>query len=94
MAQIDVAVKHGQSPEAARANFRKAITEAQAHHGHWIRKVTWADDTTAVLSGPGYEVTLRLDAENVTAKGHVPLALKLLEGPIRRFVEQTLIKVS
>ena len=45
---------------------------------------------SAILSGPGYRVTLSFDDENVYASGHVPLALKLLEGPIRRFVEQTL----
>lgn len=91
MAELNMAVKHGQTAEAARANFEKAITTAHAQHGRWIRQVEWSPDrSVAVLSGPGYRITLSFDDENVYAKGTVPLAMKLLEGPIRRFVEQTL----
>ncbi len=95
MAELNMTIKHGQAPEAARANFVKGITEAHQHHGRWIRDVEWsADRTTAVLSGPGYRVTLTLDDESVHAQGKVPLALKLLEGQIRKFVEKTLEKMS
>jgi hypothetical protein len=91
MAELNMAVKHGQTAEAARANFEKAITAAHAQHGRWIRQVEWLPDRSgAILMGPGYRITLRFDDENVYAKGQVPLAMKWLEGPIRRFVEQTL----
>ena len=91
MAELNMAVKHGQTAEAARANFEKAITAAHAQHGRWIRQVEWsADRSTAVLSGPAYRITLSFDDQNVYAKGTVPLAVKLLEGQVRRFVEQTL----
>ena len=46
----------------------------------------------AIVSGPAYRLTLSFDDQNVYAKGNVPLALKLLEGPVRKFVEQTLAK--
>jgi hypothetical protein len=92
MAGLNITVKHGQTLEAARANFHKAITEAHAEHGRWIRQVEWSDDqSSAVLSGPSYRITLSFDDQNVYARGNVPLAIKLLvEGPVRRFVEQSL----
>lgn len=95
MAELNMAVKHGLAKEAAQANFEKVITEAQAHHGHWIKQVEWSPDrTSAIVSGPAYRLTLSFDDQNVYAKGNVPLALKLLEGPVRKFVEQTLAKKS
>jgi hypothetical protein len=95
MAELNLAVKHGQTAEVARANFARAINEAHAQHGRWIRQVEWSTDgTSAVLSGPAYQVTLSVDDENVYARGNVPLALKWLEGPVRRFVEQTLARGS
>ncbi len=91
MAELNMTIKHGQTVAAAQANFEKAITAAHANHGRWIRQVDWsADRKSAILSGPAYRVTLSFDDQNVYAKGNVPLALKLLEGRVRRFVEQTL----
>jgi hypothetical protein len=91
MAELNMTVKHGQTADAARANFEKGITAAHAQHGRWIRQVEWsADRKSAILSGPGYRVTLSFDDQNVYARGNVPLAFKLLEGQVRRFVEQTL----
>ena len=92
MAELNITVKHGQTLEAARASFHKAITEAHAQHNRWIRQVEWSDDqSSAVLSGPSYRITLSFDDQNVYARGNVPLAIKLLvEGPVRRFVEQSL----
>jgi hypothetical protein len=95
MAELNMTIKHGLAKEAAQANFEKVIAEAQAQHGHWIKQVEWsADRKSAIVSGPAYRLTLSFDDENVYAKGNVPLALKLLEGPVRKFVEQTLAKKS
>ena len=44
MAELNMAVKHGQTAEVARANFEKAITTAHAQHGRWIRQVEWSPD--------------------------------------------------
>jgi hypothetical protein len=91
MAELNLAVKHGQAPEAARANFEKVITAAHAQHGRWIRQVEWsADRTSAILTGPAYRLTLSLDDQKVYARGTIPLAVKLIEGQVRRFVERTL----
>lgn len=93
MAQVNMSFEHGQEPDAARENFRRGIENAHAEHGRWIHNVSWADDgTSAVLTGPSYEVTMSLDDTHVHAKGHVPLAIKLLERPVRRFIEQSMAK--
>ena len=42
------------------------------------------------LIGPGYEVELSYDDRKVYARGTVPLAMKLLEGPVKAFIKQTL----
>lgn len=95
MARLDQSMKHGQTPEAAAANFRKAIEEAQAKYSTWIHEVAWSPDyRVATLKGPGYTVDLTVDHEHVHAKGNVPLALKLLERPILRFVQATLDQQS
>ena len=95
MAELNMTVKHGQTADVARANFERVITAAHAHHGRWIRHVEWSvDRKSAILSGPAYRVTLSFDDQNVYARGNVPLALKLLEGPVRRFIEQTLARES
>ena len=74
MAELNMTVKHGQTPDAARANFEKAITAAHAEHGRWIRQVEWsADRKSAILSGPAYQVTLSFDDQNVYVRGNVPL---------------------
>ena len=95
MAELNMTVKHGQTADAARTNFEKVITAAHGQHGRWIKQVEWsADRKSAILSGPAYRITLSFDDQNVYARGNVPLALKLLEGPVRRFVEQTIAKGS
>jgi hypothetical protein len=95
MPALNMTVKHGQPKDAVRANFEKVINEARATHSRWIRNVEWSPDhTSAVLSGPAYEITLTIDDENVYARGSVPVPAKWLEGSVRRFVEQTLAQSS
>jgi hypothetical protein len=95
MPTLVMTVKHGQTKDAAQANFEKVITEAQSTHGRWIRHVEWSPDhTTAMPSGPAYKITLSVDDDNVYARGNVPLPVKWLEASVHRFVERTLARVS
>jgi hypothetical protein len=87
MARLDMAVDHGQTAEAARANFEKAITAAQARYGKWVRKMEWSPDRTAVhVGGTGFDVEISYDDRKVYARGTIPLAFKILEGPIKAFI--------
>ena len=91
MSALNMSVKHGQSGDEARANFQKGIEAARAKYGAYIKNVEWSDDrTSARLSGPGFDVVLKVDDESVHAEGQVPFFVRFLEGPIRKFVEQTL----
>jgi hypothetical protein len=42
MAQLDLAVDHGQTPEVARANFERAVTAAQDRFSSWIHSLEWS----------------------------------------------------
>jgi Putative polyhydroxyalkanoic acid system protein (PHA_gran_rgn) len=95
MAQLNIAIEHGQTPEAARGNFERTVNAAQAQYGRWIHRLDWSADRTRVtLAGPGYEVELSYDDQKVYARGTVPLAFKLLEGPVKAFIKQTLASTS
>jgi hypothetical protein len=91
MAQVNMSIPHGQPIDVARENFVRGIEKAREEHGRWIHAVAWSDDrASAVLTGPSYEVTMSLDDTHVHARGRVPLAIKLLERPVRRFIEQAI----
>ena len=95
MAKVDIAVNHGQTPEAAKANFEPPIIAAQVRYTSWIRIVEWSDDRTAAkMVGPGFDVELSYDEQRIYTAGTIPLALKLMEGPIKTFIAQTLAKRS
>jgi len=95
MAQVNIAIDHGLTTEAAHANFERTVTAAQAQYSKWIDRVDWSADRTRVtLVGPGYEVELSYDDQKVYARGTVPLAFKLLEGPVKAFIRQTLASPS
>ncbi len=91
MAQLNMSFEHGQSWDSARANFQTAIERALREHARWVHSASWSEDrTSATLAGPSYEVVLNVDPTHVRAQGRIPLALKLLEPSVRRFVERTL----
>jgi hypothetical protein len=91
MSELKLAIKHGQPKEVAVENFARAIRQAEQQYGLWIHSVEWsADRTSAVLTGPSYQVTLIVDEEHVHASGQVPFAFRFLEGPIRQYVERML----
>jgi hypothetical protein len=91
MAQLNLAIDHGQTAEAARGNFERAVSAAQTKFASWIHRLDWSADRTRVtVVGPGYEVELSYDDQKIYARGTVPLAFKLLEGPAKAFIKQTL----
>ena len=95
MAQLNIAIDHGQTLEAARINFERAVPVAQTRFSTWIHRLEWSTDRTKVtLFGTGYAVELSYDDQKVYARGTVPLAFKLLEGPIKAFIAQTVAEKS
>ncbi len=95
MARLDIAVEHGQDPEAAHANFERALTAAGSEYGRWITRCEWALDRKSVkLGGSKFEVVVSHDDQKVYAQGVVPWGVKFLEGPIRAFVARALAAKS
>jgi hypothetical protein len=91
MARVDLAVEHGQAPEATRANFEQAIETVQSRFGKWVHQVTWADDGSSVnLAGTGFDVELTYDDQKVYIRGTVPIAFKLMERPVKAFIAHAL----
>ena len=90
MAALNMTIQHGQTPEAARANFEKGVTPAREKYGSYVRQVEWSDDhTSAHLTGSGFDVVLSVDDTAVHATGTIPFFAKMLEAPVRKFIEDT-----
>jgi hypothetical protein len=95
MARLNIAVDHGQVPEVARSNFERAVTAAQLRFARWIDRLDWSPDRRKVtVAGAGFEVDVWYDDQKVYARGTVPLAFKLLEGPFKSFIVQALAQGS
>ncbi len=90
MALLNMSVAHGQSWDVARANFVKGIEGAQQQFGRWIKQVEWSDDqTSARLEGPGFTIAMSVDPQHVHATGDLPVFARLIEAPLRAFLEKT-----
>src|SRR3954451_13134341 len=93
MSLLNLSVKHGQTWEVARVNFEKGIEDAARTFGSWLQRVEWAPDRTkAKLFGPGIEVEMWVDAQEVHAKGDIPVFARLVEAPLKKFLHQTFQK--
>lgn len=91
MPALNLSIEHGQPYDAARANFETSIVSAGDRFSRWIKAVEWSDDRTAArLTGPGFEVRLKVDPTHVHAAGHIPIFVKLIEAPLRKFLAETL----
>ena len=95
MARLNLSMEHGQPPEAAQAKFEAGINEAVSRYGSWIGRLDWSDDRQAALiSGSGYEVRLWFDERFLHAKGHIPLAWKLLEPAVKHHIRKIIDRTA
>lgn len=91
MARLDFSLEHRQPPGAAQAKFEAGIEEAMSRFGSWIGRVDWSEDRqSATFSGSGYEVRLWYDERLLHARGHVPLAWKLLEPAVKHHIQRSI----
>jgi hypothetical protein len=89
MARLNLSFDHDQPPDVAQAKFEAGITEAMSRYGSWISQLDWADDRhAATVSGSGYEVRLWYDERAFHARGHIPMAWKLLEPALRHHIRK------
>ena len=65
------------------AHLKQAVADVRAKLGGMVQRVEWTDaDSRAVIDGPGFEIRLWVDPENVFVEGDIPLLGKLLGSPV------------
>jgi hypothetical protein len=83
MALINLSVKHGKTLDEARSLLGTVVPEIQARFGPMVQRVDWAPDRSGVkLTGVGFDVELRVDAQEVHLSGDMPFLGNLLGGPL------------
>jgi Putative polyhydroxyalkanoic acid system protein (PHA_gran_rgn) len=97
MSALQLTVKHGRTLEEARKQLEHAVDEVRGRFALLIHRVEWADDRNSViLSGTGFFVEMRVDAQDVYVTGDIPLLGQLLGGPlasgVKKIVRQTFQK--
>jgi hypothetical protein len=97
MPLLSLSVKHDRTVEEAQALLERAVREVCSKFGSLIQKVDWAANRQAVqLGGPGFEVEMRVDAQDVHVTGDFPFLSNLLGGPLKEglkgIVQQTFQK--
>ncbi len=83
MPTFTLAVKHGRTLEAARAQMEQAINEVRSRFGSMIQRVEWSPDRNSVhLSASGVELDMRVDPVEVHVTGDIAGLAGLLSGPL------------
>src|SRR6476646_9428286 len=85
MNDLTFTLKHGTSQDEARQHLRSAVGEVQGRFGGMVRSADWsADDNAVKISGPGFDVDMRVDAERLHVAAHLGVLGGLLSGPFMR----------
>ena len=98
MSQIRMSVRHGQTQEEARRRLESAVGQVRGGPlGGMVQQADWSADRNAVrLSGKGFEIDLRVDAQDLHVAGNVHFLGGLLSSPVvaglRKVLETTFQK--
>jgi|SRR6516162_8658794 hypothetical protein len=97
MSALQLSVKHGRSLQEARQLLQQAVEQVRGRFALLIHAIEWSDDRNAVkLSGTGFLVEMRVDAQDVHVRGDIPVLGPLLGGPLasglKKVVRQTFQK--
>jgi hypothetical protein len=97
MSTIQLTVKHGRTLEEARKQLERAVAEVRSRFALLVQRVEWTEDRNGVtMSGTGFVVEMRVDAQNVHVTGDIPLLGQLLGGPLvaglKQIVQRTFQK--
>ena len=83
MSLINLSVKHGRTLEEARTKLETTVQEVRTRFSSLVQRVEWAADHNRVkLFGPGYEVEMWVDAQDLHVVGDFPLLGGLLGNPL------------
>jgi hypothetical protein len=90
---LNLSLKHGRTLDDARARLKMAVGEAQARFSPMIQRVEWsADQDSVALSGVGFRIEMRVDAQDVHVTGDLPLFGGLLGSPLAQGLKGILQK--
>jgi hypothetical protein len=97
MSVIKLDLKHGRTLEEARAQLERAVADVHSRFGSLVQRTDWSADRNAVkLSGTGFEVDIRVDAQEVHLTGDLFGLGALLAGPwmsgVKAIVQQSFQK--
>ena len=83
MPLINLSIKHGRTLDEARARLQQTVDEVCTKFASMVQRVEWADDRNSVkVSGTGFVVEMRVDAQDVHVVGDIPLLGRLLGQPV------------
>lgn len=83
MSLVNLSLKHGRSLEEARSNLELTVTALRLKFGHLLRQVEWTSDRDSVkLFGIGFEVEMRVDAQDIYLTADSPILGSLLASPV------------
>ena len=83
MSAIKLAIKHGQTLEVARQRLQLTVDELMKNYGIFVQRVEWAADCESVkVFGTGFELQMRVDAQEVHVAADIPLLQGFFGSPI------------
>jgi hypothetical protein len=89
MSAITMTIKHGRTLPEARAQLEHMVEQVHRQFGLFVQHTEWSADRDRVkLTGTGFEVEVRVDADLVHVTGDIPLLTGLLRGPLAAGLKQ------
>jgi hypothetical protein len=92
MSLINVSFQHGTTAADARAKLRSAVGDVQQKFGVLLQRTEWRPDESVKVSGKGFEIDMRVDADRLYISGDVSLLGGLLAGPFVTGLKQILTR--
>lgn len=97
MSQIQLSLKHGRTLGDARTHMATAVNQVKSSFSGLVQDVQWSGDgNAATLTGKGFTIDMRVDAETLHLSGDLAFLGNLLKKPLvaglKKIVESTFQK--
>jgi len=93
MSLFHVSVRHGRTQDDARARLETAVNEVRARFATMVHRVDWSADRDAVtVTGTGFVIEMKVDAQEVQVSGDIPILGAMLGRPLEAGVRQIVQK--
>ena len=91
MSYLTFTLKHGMTLEDARGHLRKAVGEVCTRFKPVVQQVDWSGDGSGVkITGRGFDIDMRVDAQDLHVAGNLAFLGGLLSGPFATGLKQIL----